>query len=91
VIVELSQGLLGFAQYLTHLPEVLVGLHMLGACLVWLATLAAFTTVGRPVPVPGTVESAGPFDLPESLTRTPREPRDPAPGGDANDLLGLSR
>jgi cytochrome c oxidase assembly protein subunit 15 len=91
VLVELSQGLLGFAQYLTHLPEVLVGLHMLGACLVWVATLAAFTTVAKPTRVPGTVASTGPFDLPEPLTRTPREPRDPAPDGDANDLLGLSR
>ncbi len=26
-------------QYFTGLPEVLVGLHVLGACLVWIATL----------------------------------------------------
>ncbi|GIF72695.1 COX15/CtaA family protein [Asanoa siamensis] len=38
--VELSQGVIGFVQYFTGLPEILVGLHMLGACLVWLATLA---------------------------------------------------
>jgi cytochrome c oxidase assembly protein subunit 15 len=37
--VELAQGLIGFVQYFTHLPAVLVGLHMLGACLVWLAAL----------------------------------------------------
>jgi cytochrome c oxidase assembly protein subunit 15 len=40
VAVELSQGLIGFVQYFTHLPAVLVGFHMLGACLVWLAALA---------------------------------------------------
>ncbi|MDP9817091.1 COX15/CtaA family protein [Spirilliplanes yamanashiensis] len=40
VLVELSQGLIGFVQYFTGLPVVLVGAHMLGACLVWLATLA---------------------------------------------------
>jgi cytochrome c oxidase assembly protein subunit 15 len=40
VLVELSQGLVGFAQYFSDLPVVLVGLHMLGACLVWVATLA---------------------------------------------------
>lgn len=38
--VELAQGLIGLVQYLTHLPVLLVGAHMLGACLVWLATLS---------------------------------------------------
>jgi cytochrome c oxidase assembly protein subunit 15 len=41
VAVELGQGLVGFTQYFTHLPELLVGVHMAGACLVWLAALAA--------------------------------------------------
>ena len=40
LIVELSQGLVGFVQYFTGLPVVVVALHMLGACLVWLGTLA---------------------------------------------------
>ncbi|MEH1129308.1 COX15/CtaA family protein [Micromonospora sp. CPCC 206061] len=38
--VELAQGLIGFVQYFTDLPVLLVGAHMLGASLVWLATLA---------------------------------------------------
>jgi cytochrome c oxidase assembly protein subunit 15 len=37
--VELAQGLIGFVQYFTHLPVVLVGFHMLGSGLVWVATL----------------------------------------------------
>jgi heme a synthase len=37
--VELGQGLIGFVQYFTDLPVLLVGAHMLGACLVWLAAL----------------------------------------------------
>jgi heme a synthase len=37
--VALSQGAIGYVQYFTGLPEVLVGLHVLGACLVWIATL----------------------------------------------------
>jgi len=37
--VSLAQGVLGYTQYFTGLPEILVGLHMLGACLVWLFTL----------------------------------------------------
>jgi cytochrome c oxidase assembly protein subunit 15 len=32
--LELAQGLLGFVQYFTDLPEILVGLHMLGAALI---------------------------------------------------------
>jgi heme a synthase len=32
--VELAQGTIGFVQYFTDLPEVLVGFHMLGAALV---------------------------------------------------------
>ncbi|GGJ81112.1 protein required for cytochrome oxidase assembly [Pilimelia anulata] len=39
--VELAQGVLGFVQYYTGLPELLVGAHLLGACLVWLAALHA--------------------------------------------------
>lgn len=31
LVVELAQGTLGFWQYFTDLPEILVGLHMLGA------------------------------------------------------------
>ena len=38
--VSLAQGLVGFVQYFTHLPVILVGTHMLGSTIVWLATLA---------------------------------------------------
>jgi cytochrome c oxidase assembly protein subunit 15 len=43
--VELAQGLIGIVQYLTHVPSLLVGLHMAGACAVWLATLAVLAGV----------------------------------------------
>ena len=33
LVVTLLQGAIGYTQYFTGLPEVLVGLHMLGACL----------------------------------------------------------
>jgi cytochrome c oxidase assembly protein subunit 15 len=32
--VEIGQGAIGFVQYFTHVPEVLVGFHMLGAALI---------------------------------------------------------
>ncbi|GHH89149.1 COX15/CtaA family protein [Streptomyces capitiformicae] len=38
-LVLLAQGVIGYIQYFTDLPEVLVGAHMLGSCLVWIATL----------------------------------------------------
>jgi cytochrome c oxidase assembly protein subunit 15 len=38
--VELAQGLIGFVQYFTGLPVLLVGAHMLGATLVWISVLA---------------------------------------------------
>jgi cytochrome c oxidase assembly protein subunit 15 len=34
LVVEVAQGVVGFVQYFTDLPEVLVGIHMLGAALV---------------------------------------------------------
>jgi cytochrome c oxidase assembly protein subunit 15 len=37
--VVLAQGLVGFTQYLTDLPVALVGMHVLGAALVWIASL----------------------------------------------------
>jgi cytochrome c oxidase assembly protein subunit 15 len=50
--VELAQGVIGFVQYFTHLPSFAVGLHMLGAGLVWVATLALLhtTRVRQPLP-----------------------------------------
>ncbi|WP_412542370.1 COX15/CtaA family protein [Longispora sp. K20-0274] len=41
-VVELAQGIIGFVQYFTHLPVILVGAHMAGACAVWIATLAVW-------------------------------------------------
>jgi cytochrome c oxidase assembly protein subunit 15 len=45
VVIELSQGVIGFVQYFTHLPIAVVLAHMLGACLVWLATLSALSSM----------------------------------------------
>lgn len=50
VIIEASQALIGFIQYFTHLPELLVGAHMLGAALVWVGALTLLNAV-RPVNV----------------------------------------
>ncbi|MGW1785962.1 COX15/CtaA family protein [Streptomyces sp. NPDC002143] len=38
-LILLAQGAIGYVQYFTDLPEVLVGAHMFGSCLVWIAVL----------------------------------------------------
>ncbi|MFC7216574.1 heme A synthase [Streptomyces polyrhachis] len=44
-LVLLAQGLIGYVQYLTELPEVLVAAHMLGSALVWIAVLRVLTSL----------------------------------------------
>ncbi|WP_192902074.1 COX15/CtaA family protein [Micromonospora globbae] len=58
VAVELGQGLIGFVQYFTHLPAVLVGAHMLGSCLVLLATLHVQWSTRERLPVGATTAPA---------------------------------
>jgi cytochrome c oxidase assembly protein subunit 15 len=41
LVVVLAQGTIGFVQHATDLPIALVAAHVLGACLVWIATLRA--------------------------------------------------
>lgn len=55
VLTEFAQGVVGFVQYFTNLPALAVGLHMLGSCLVWLATLAVLWSLrgGVPSATPG--------------------------------------
>ncbi|MFD7137604.1 heme A synthase [Streptomyces sp. NPDC059894] len=65
-LILLAQGAIGYVQYFTDLPEVLVGLHMLGSALVWIAVLRVVlalrerteTTAGLPgTPAEATVGS----------------------------------
>ncbi|GLZ78908.1 cytochrome b561 [Actinorhabdospora filicis] len=55
--VELGQGVIGYVQYFTNVPALLVGAHMLGASVLWIAALLLpFRTRVRDVadlPVPG--------------------------------------
>ncbi len=57
--VELAQGLIGFVQYFTDLPVVLVGFHLLGAALIaavstWMV-IAVSGSVSAPVRARGEV------------------------------------
>ncbi|MFI5682775.1 heme A synthase [Streptomyces sp. NPDC051636] len=64
-VILLAQGVIGYVQYFTHLPEVLVGLHMLGSCLVWIGALRVLLALReRPeavadVPGPATGATVG--------------------------------
>jgi heme a synthase len=60
LVVLLAQGVVGYVQYFTHLPEVVVGIHMLGASLVWIAVLRlalALRERPRPQEAPAAVEA----------------------------------
>ena len=54
LVVELAQGLIGFVQYFTGLPVLLVGFHLLGACLVWIAALRLLLATSTRLPAPAT-------------------------------------
>src|SRR3569833_3314418 len=58
--VEMAQGVIGYVQYFTGVPGPLVVAHVLGAALVWIATLrVAFALRERgAAPVPGAVPRA---------------------------------
>jgi heme a synthase len=75
VAVELAQALIGFVQYFTHLPVLLVGAHVLGATLVWVSTLGMLWSLRvRPAtaPAPGAATDQPtplPADRPIPATR----------------------
>ncbi|MDF9812524.1 heme A synthase [Streptomyces sp. SPB162] len=64
-LVLLAQGVIGYVQYFTHLPEVLVGLHMLGSALIWIGVLrVALSMRERPSEqpgIPGPAQSGSPL------------------------------
>jgi cytochrome c oxidase assembly protein subunit 15 len=56
--VELAQGLVGFTQYFTGLPVVLVGLHLLGSTILIMAAVWLLLATRERVPVAGGVGEA---------------------------------
>ena len=61
-IVLMSQAVIGFVQYFTHTPELLVAVHLLGAALVWVAVLRLHLSLRTRPPVgalprPANIES----------------------------------
>ena len=67
LVVELAQGLVGYVQYFTGLPVLLVGVHLLGACLVLVAAVRVVLAT-RDRGVPGSSLGAA---VPEQLSAQP--------------------
>lgn len=57
--VELAQGVLGYVQYFLGVPELLVILHVLGASLVWIATLNVYFKLRERGPRPSDAAMPG--------------------------------
>jgi cytochrome c oxidase assembly protein subunit 15 len=61
-LILLAQGVIGYVQYFTNLPEILVGLHMLGSAVMWIAVVRVLLSLReRPqvtVDVPGQAAEA---------------------------------
>lgn len=73
LLVELLQGAVGYAQYALGIPPALVALHLLGACLFWLAALRVGLLALAPAPSGAT----------RTVVRTPgAEDRSPLPVGE---------
>ena len=67
LVVLVAQAAIGYWQYLTGIPALLVAFHVLGATLVWIAvlrvwlslhTVAATVALDQPVVAPGTATPA---------------------------------
>ncbi|MEP6697286.1 MAG: COX15/CtaA family protein [Pseudonocardiales bacterium] len=65
--LELAQGAVGYVQYFTGVPVVLVAVHVGGACLVWLAAVWLALLVRRGGAEPS---AAHPLTLPAEATST---------------------
>jgi cytochrome c oxidase assembly protein subunit 15 len=50
LVVLVCQAGVGYTQYFTGVPAVLVGVHVLGAALVWTAVVRVYLSVSEPVP-----------------------------------------
>jgi cytochrome c oxidase assembly protein subunit 15 len=83
IAVELAQGLIGFVQYFTHLPVALVAAHMLGATLVWTATLGVLWSLReRPASDPAATPTATATDVPGTDDRAHAADRGRVPSAD---------
>ncbi|MBL3667255.1 COX15/CtaA family protein [Streptomyces sp. M2CJ-2] len=67
-LIILAQGAVGYIQYFTDLPEVLVGLHMFGSCVMWIWVVRVLLSLReRPIGNPS-LPAPDPTDRLESVS-----------------------
>lgn len=73
--VMVVQGMIGYTQFLTHLPPVLVGIHVFGASLAWASVLWFHNGLSDHVPerVAGVAPGAGPSAAPGAVSEMPED------------------
>jgi cytochrome c oxidase assembly protein subunit 15 len=47
LVIALCQGLIGYVQWYLDLPELVVGLHLVGSTLVWIASMRVWLSVTK--------------------------------------------
>ncbi|MFD8546118.1 heme A synthase [Streptomyces sp. NPDC059649] len=67
------QGVIGYVQYFLGLPEIVIGLHMLGSTLVWIAVLRVALSLRDRGPLPEDAPEGG--DAPAATDEEPAAPQ----------------
>jgi len=57
-LLLMAQGVIGYVQYFTHLPVLLVGIHMFGAAIVWAGTWRVLLAMRERKAVPAATAAA---------------------------------
>jgi cytochrome c oxidase assembly protein subunit 15 len=59
LVVLVVQAAVGYTQYFTGVPALLVGVHVLGAALVWTAVVRVYLSLSEPAPAPAASATPG--------------------------------
>ncbi|MGY1434917.1 COX15/CtaA family protein [Streptomyces reniochalinae] len=78
IVILLAQGVIGYVQYVTDLPEVLVGVHLLGSTLVWIGVLRVVLSTRERAPLAATAPEPEPGPAPAAAEATPQPAGAPA-------------
>jgi cytochrome c oxidase assembly protein subunit 15 len=73
VVVLVAQAGIGYWQYFSGVPELLVGVHVFGAALVWIAVLRVWFSLSEPVRAVGAVVPPA-SGVPQAETSAPETP-----------------
>jgi cytochrome c oxidase assembly protein subunit 15 len=76
--VMVAQGFIGYTQYFTHLPAVLVGIHVFGAAVLWATMLWFYDGLSHH---PAEADRAGPPDVVGRARKETAGVEAPAPVG----------